>query len=135
MWLWVENLIICLDYSVTSGGTRFMVNNFPRPDPLKCFNRIPELYITLVRSHVAQRRKTILVVTHRQWGKKVTNTVQTVQNGHIFNTRHHTLGCQRHASDRAKQLSSVNKIIQVRRVESCKDEACAYIAREFFFHQ
>lgn len=34
----IENYIICLDYSVASGGTRFLVNNVPRPDPLKCFN-------------------------------------------------------------------------------------------------
>lgn len=50
------------------------------------------------------------------------NMDQTVQNEKMFNKNHHTISiCLRHISDWAKQLSIVDKIIQVRSIESCKD--------------
>lgn len=98
-----------------------MVNNFPKPDPLKCFNWISVIdHMRLPVSNLMSSKEDMRLLTGNR--KKMKNMDQTVQNEKMFNKNHHTISISlRHISDWAKQLSIVDKIIQVRSIESCKD--------------
>lgn len=63
------------------------------------------------------------------WGKPWEIRIKPCKR---FDTNHQTVGSLRHVSARDKQLSSVNKIIQVHRVESCKIKPVFTLPEIFF---